>query len=98
MQLTNIWRGKKALPRALAPIGSHIPNAGRVLIRGPDRTFLGFEAGAGPGDLHHGAVIGKSPVGERYLGAGPFQQGAGDEHAKAKAGAFAGRLIRAAAP
>src|SRR5438477_5929604 len=68
------------------------------LIRGPGSSFLGLEASTRPGDLHHGAVIGKGPVGERNLGAGAFQQRAGDEHAKTEAGAFAVGLIGAAAP
>src|SRR5207249_2813697 len=58
------------------------------LIRWAGIAFLGLEAGARPGDVHHGAVIGKGPVGERNLGAGAFQQRAGDEHTKTKAGAL----------
>src|SRR5207245_8081405 len=68
------------------------------LIRWAGSAFLSLETSARPGDLHHGAVIGKRPVGERDLGAGPFQQRAGDEHAKAEAGAFAVGLIGAATP
>src|SRR5438105_5686714 len=44
--------------------------------------FVGLEALARPGDLHHRTMIRKYPVGERDLCAGPLQQRAGDEHSK----------------
>ena len=67
-------------------------------MRWQDEVFLAFEADPGPHDLHHGAVIGKGAVGERNLGAGALQKGAGDEDAKPEAGALAMGFIRAAPP
>src|SRR4029079_883311 len=69
-----------------------------TLIRRSRGALLGLETGARPGDLNHGAVIGKSPVGKGNLGAGPFQRGTGDEHAKPEAGAVAVSFVEAAAP
>src|SRR5258708_34793896 len=69
-----------------------------VLSFGSACRFIRLEAVAWPDDLHHGAVIGKDPVGKRHLGAGAFQQRAGDEHAEPKPGMPVLGLIRAGAP
>src|ERR1700743_48004 len=49
----------------------------------------GFEAGARPDDMNHGAMIRENPVGEGDTGAGTLQQRAGDEHTQTEAAALA---------
>src|SRR5437879_3971274 len=58
----------------------------KVLSLGSACWVIRLEAVARPGDLHHGAVIGKDPVGKRHLGAGALKQRAGDEHAEPEPG------------
>src|ERR1700722_7240801 len=58
----------------------------------------GFEAGARPDDMDHGAMIRENPVGEGDAGAGALQQRAGDEHTKTETTALALDLVGAAPP
>jgi hypothetical protein len=51
--------------------------------------FACLEAAARPGDLNHGAMIWKGPVGKGYLCAGAFQQRAGDKHPETETRAIA---------
>src|SRR5882757_4418903 len=70
------------------------PGAAKYRLGNPLRcwlacTFGRLEALARPGDMSHGAVVGKGPVGEGDFCAGALQQRAGDEYAEAKPAALA---------
>src|SRR5205085_10970364 len=58
--------------------------------------FTGHEAAARPGDLNHGAMIRKGPVGEGDLGAGAHKQRAGDKHPETEAAVLALGFVDAA--
>src|SRR6185312_5766284 len=64
-------------------------------------AFVGsarLEAGARPGDLYHGTMIGEHAVGERNLRTGALQQRPRDEHAEPEPGVLAWRVDRPAPP
>src|SRR5882757_11254310 len=97
----HIWRGDGALPRQpkVVTLTSLMPRIYRELfLRGIQGIHFasGLEHVARPGNLHHGAVIGKSPVAEGDLGAGALEQRAGDENAKTEAATPALGLVCAA--
>src|SRR6266849_1060139 len=58
--------------------------------------FTGLETAARPGDLDHGAMIRKGPVGEGDLGAGALEQRAGDKHPETEAAVLALGFVDAA--
>src|SRR5712671_269760 len=66
-----------------------IRRPGLALTCGFSSGFTGLETAARPGDLNHGAVIRKGPVGEGNLGAGALEQRAGDEHPETEAAMIA---------
>src|SRR5512139_163804 len=82
LQRFNIWRCSDALPRP-SKVGRLYSATQR---RGLSYCFFerldSLKTLPRPGDLHHGAVLGEDPIGERHLGAGPFQQRACDEDAE----------------
>src|SRR5882757_8874350 len=57
-----------------------------------------LEAASRPGDLNHGAMVRKDPVGKGDLCARALQQGAGDKHAETKTTMGALDLSRTAPP
>src|SRR3954469_18188074 len=70
------------------------PGAAKYRPGNPLRRWLACAFGrlkalARPGDMNHGAVVGKGPVGKGDFCAGALQQRAGDEHAQAKPAALA---------
>src|SRR6185437_8949962 len=83
VRLPIIWRGTAALPRPHKVDPSQRPAA--VLGCRFGGNLAGLEAGAGPGDLNHGAMVRKDPVGEGDLGPGALEQGAGDKHPETEA-------------
>src|SRR6266536_3912793 len=82
----------------LKSVGPLLRMIGTVPGRRFRRGVIRLEAVARPGDLYHGAVIGKGPVAERDFGAGALQQRAGDENTEPEAGMLVLVLICAAPP
>ena len=69
---------------------AQFPDAGDLTgNRFRNGRFGGLEPVARPGDLNHGAMIGKGPVGEGHLRAGALQQRSRDENPKAEPAVFA---------
>src|SRR5580704_10878165 len=96
--IPDIWSGNPALPRSPkvdhpSPRRDHavrVPAQGRddaktVLRCWFGSKFAGLETVARPGDLNHGAMIGKDAVGEGDFGAGALQQGSGDKDPETEA-------------
>src|ERR1700733_7955238 len=84
--IPDIWSGNPALPRPpkVDHPSSRRDHAVRVPAQGRDAAktvlrcwfgsnFAGLETVARPGDLNHGAMIGKDAVGEGDFGAGALQ-------------------------
>src|SRR6202790_4055305 len=60
--------------------------------------FTGLEAVARPGDMNHGAVIGKGPIAEGGFCPGALQQRAGDEDPETEPAVIALGFVGAAPP
>src|SRR5665213_1879320 len=94
----HIWRDNTALPRPHQAVQAPVWPLRAVLGFRFGGYFASLEASAWPGDLNHGAMIRKDPVGEGDLGAGALQQRAGDKYPETEAVMLARGFLRAAPP
>src|SRR3954451_7046202 len=87
LQRIHIWRRNQAVPRPQMVDRRISATQGRGLSYCFLEGLDSLKTLPRPRDLDHCSVFRERPIGKRDLGAGTFQQGAGDEHAESQAAA-----------